>query len=96
MPPFAIDQPSTFFHFLDLRRPDQPFGFRSQRRMNGQVINFRQHFVDRVDLIDSQFRRSFVGKKWIVANQVHAECFGTFGDFESNSTKADDPQSSSH
>ena len=51
----AVHQPHALLHQLDLRRADQIAGFVGERRVDGQIIDLRQHVVDGGDQFDAQF-----------------------------------------
>ena len=71
---------------------DDPLGFVGQRRVDGQVIDFRQQIADTLDRFDSHFRRALFAEKRIETQHSHFKSFRTLGNRLSDSPQPDNAQ----
>ena len=93
MPPrAAVDQPHAGLHQRDRLGVDQVGRFRRQRRVDGEVIDVRQHVADLLDPRDAELGGLLGGEERIVAEHAHLECLGPLGDLLADAPQADDAE----
>ena len=93
MPPrAAVDQPHAGLHQGDRFVVDQVRRFGRERRVDGEVIDVRQHVADFFDARDAELGRLLGGEERIVAEHAHLKRQGPLGDFLADAAQADDAE----
>lgn len=87
-----VDEPDTGLHDLEGRFVDEVGGFGSERRVDGEVIDVREHLADGFDAFDAELGGLFGGEEWIVAENAHLEGEGPLGDFLADAAEADNAE----
>ena len=72
--------------------PIEPARFVGERRVDGEVVDLRQHFVDGFDRLDAQLLRSLARQERIVAEHLHLERQRPLGDGQADAAQADDAE----
>jgi hypothetical protein len=87
-----VDQPHSRLQALELRDVDQVAGLFSQRRVDREVIDVRQHVVDLLVPLDAELLRLLLRHERVVPEHSHLKGLGPLHYREANAAKADDAE----
>jgi hypothetical protein len=88
----AVDEADAGLHDVELGEADEVGGFRREGRVDGEVIDVRQHVPHSFDPLDAELGRLFGGKERVKAEHPHLEGDGPLGDFLTDAAEADDAE----
>ena len=88
----AVDQPHAGLQQCQRFAVDEAGGFVGQRRVDGEIIDLRQHVANVSTRLDAQLGGPLLAEERIVAEHAHLEGLGPLGDRLADAAQADDAE----
>ena len=90
----AVDEMNAILHFRDGVGIDHVAGFFGERRVDGDVVRFREQGVE-IDELDADLVCAFFSDVWVVTDDVHFKRLHALGHTATDTTNTDDAQRAS-